>query len=371
MRQALRTAVRATDNFQRKHPVVGFPIAVIYKYFDDQGPYLGAIIAYYSFVAVFPLLLIGSSILGFFLQGNAELQDRLLDTALAQFPIVGDQLGRPEGLKGSASAIVVGSLAAAYGCLGVGQSTQNASNVAWAVPRNSRPNPIIIRLRSLVLLGMAGSGILLITVVQVLIDNSHIFGDPASNPNISRLVRLLGIALTVGIFAAVFKFVSLRRARWIDVLPGAVFCALGWALLQIVGNVFVDMVVVRVSTMNRTFALVLGLIVFLWAFAAVIILGLQVNVVGRRRLYPRALLTPFSDRVSLTDGDRRAYRQYARSQRYKGFQTIDVSFDRTDLPAIATGKTGQSTSGGKEPPPATEPTDPPTTPNSDQPSPPA
>ena len=97
-----------------------------------------------------------------------------------------------------------------------------------------------------------------------------------------------------------------------------------------VGNVFVDMVVIRVSTMNRAFALVLGLIVFLYAFAAVIVLGLQVNVVGRRKLYPRALLTPFSDRVSLTEGDRRAYRQYARSQRYKGFQTIEVSFDRED-----------------------------------------
>ena len=329
--QVLRRVVRGTDNFQRKHPVLGFPLGVIYKYFDDQGPYLGAIIAYHSFVAVFPLLLIGSSILGFVLQGNPELQERLLDTALAQFPIVGDQLGRPEGIKGSASAIVVGSLAAAYGCLGVGQSTQNASNVAWAVPRNSRPNPIIIRLRSLVLLAMAGGGILLIAVVQVLVDNTHLFGTAASGTNISRLVRLLGFAMSVGIFAAVFKFVSLRRARWLDVLPGAVVCALGWILLQVIGSVFVDMVVIRVSTMNQTFALVLGLIVFLYAFAAVIVLGLQVNVVGRRKLYPRALLTPFSDRVSLTEGDRRAYRQYARSQRYKGFQTIEVSFDGDDF----------------------------------------
>lgn len=326
-------SVRAVDDFQRKHPVLGFPIAVIYKYFDDQGSYLAAIIAYYSFVAVFPLLLIGSSILGFVLQGNPELQARLLDTALAQFPIVGDQLGRPEGLTGSASAIIVGSLAAAYGCLGVGQSTQNASNVAWAVPRNSRPNPIMVRLRSLTLLGMAGTGILLIAIVQILVDNPHLFGDVTSGTTISRLVRFIGLVMSVGIFASVFKFVSLKRAGWLDVLPGAIFCAIGWVLLQIVGSVFVDMVVVRVSSMNRTFAMVLGLIVFLYAFAAVIVLGLQVNVVGRRRLYPRALLTPFSDRVSLTEGDRRAYRQYARSQRYKGFQTIDVSFDPIDPPA--------------------------------------
>jgi len=323
----LRRSVRAVDDFQRKHPVLGFPLAVIYKYFDDQGPYLGAIITYYSFIAIFPLLLIGSSILGFVLQGNPELQDRLLDSALAQFPLVGDHLGRPEGIKGSTSAIVVGLLAAGYGCLGVGQSTQNASNVAWAVPRSSRPNPIILRLRSLVLLAMAGTGIMMIAVIQVIVDNPHIIG-LASAPAMSGIVRILGLLLSIGIFASVFKFVSLRRARWIDVLPGSVFCALGWVLLQMVGNAFVEQVVIRVGSMNQVFALVLGLIVFLYMLAVVIVLGLQVNVVGRRQLYPRALLTPFTDRVSLTEGDRRAYRQYARSQQYKAFQSIDVTFEK-------------------------------------------
>ena len=73
------------DDFQRRHPVVGFPLAVIYKYFDDQGPYLAAIISYYAFVAIFPLLLIASSVLGFILQGNEELYRNVLDSALARF----------------------------------------------------------------------------------------------------------------------------------------------------------------------------------------------------------------------------------------------------------------------------------------------
>src|SRR3954447_12080379 len=126
------------DAFQRKHRVVGFPIAVVYKYFDDQGPYLAAIISYYAFIAIFPLLLLGSSILGFVLQDNSDLRDRLLDSALSQFPIIGTQLGRPEGISGSTSAIVVGSIVALYGAMGLGQAVQNAANIAWSVPRNSR-----------------------------------------------------------------------------------------------------------------------------------------------------------------------------------------------------------------------------------------
>ena len=68
--------VDRVDDFQRRHAVVGFPLAVVYKFFDDQGPYLAAILTYYAFVAIFPLLLIASSVLGFFLQGNEELYTR-------------------------------------------------------------------------------------------------------------------------------------------------------------------------------------------------------------------------------------------------------------------------------------------------------
>ncbi|MEO6605706.1 MAG: ribonuclease BN, partial [Aeromicrobium sp.] len=66
------------DAYQREHTIIGFPIAVVYKYFDDQGPYLAAIVAYYAFIAIFPLLLLGSSILGFVLQDNPDLQKELL-----------------------------------------------------------------------------------------------------------------------------------------------------------------------------------------------------------------------------------------------------------------------------------------------------
>lgn len=318
--------VRNIDRFQRRHPVVGFPLAVVYKYFDDQGPYLAAIIAFYAFIAIFPLLLISTSILGFFLQDNPELRDRLLDTALSQFPIVGVELGRPEGLQGSASAIVIGALAATYGSLNLGQAAQNAAHITWAVPRNSRTNAVLQRVRSLVLLAFAGLGILALALASSLLANPDAIGIDAGD--LSWAIRITGFLVTSVIFIGLFRLVSGGRASTRSVLPGALAASVMWQLLQLGGNSFVRNVIGSAGQMTDTFALVLGLVAFLYLAGMLVVLSLEINVVLRRRLYPRALLTPFTDRVSPTEADLKAYTGYAKSQRHKGFQSIESTFEK-------------------------------------------
>jgi len=319
--------VRELDRFQRRNPVVGFPIAVIYKYFDDHGPYLAAILTYYAFIAIFPLLLISSSVLGFILQDDPKLRDSLLNSALSQFPIVGDQLGRPEGLRGSTSAIVIGSLVGLYGALGVGQAAQHAANVAWSVPRNSRTNAVLQRFRSVVILAFAGLGVLMLAITSLLLANPGAVG--VDGGGLSWASRAASIVVTFPILFGMYRLVGAREVPPRALLPGAVFAAVGWQCLQVGGSAFVSGVVTKASTsqMNQTFALVLGLFAFLFLVAAMAVLGHEINVVSYQRLYPRALLTPFTDNVSLTEADRRAYTGYAKSQRHKGFQSIETHFD--------------------------------------------
>jgi membrane protein len=323
------SGIGPVDAFQRRHPVVGFPIAVIYKYFDDQGAYLAAIITYYAFVAIFPLLLMSTSILGFVLQGNEELREQLLDTALSQFPIIGTQLGTPEGLTGSTGAIVIGAITSTYGAMGLGQAAQNAANIAWSVPRNSRANPFLMRFRSLVLLGIGGLGVLLLAISTSVLANPGVMGAELA-PALGWIIRVVGLLLTVAIFVGLFRLVSLRRAGWRAVLPGAIVTALLWQLLQLVGNTYAREVIGPASETNQTFALVLGLVAVIYVAAVIIVLGLEINVVLRRHLYPRALLTPFTDNVVLTEADQRAYAAYAKSQRHKGFQSVEVTFEERD-----------------------------------------
>src|SRR5699024_8396017 len=200
--------------------MVGFPIAVIYKFFDDQGNLLAAMITYYAFVAIFPLLLIGSSILGFVLQGQPELRDEIFNSALNQFPIIGGKFQRPEGLQGSAPAVVVGTVAALYGALGLGQAVQHLLNIAWAVPRNSRPNPFLGRLRGLLLLTVAGLAVLGVTLLTVLSRRNEVLGI-----RVDLALRLLffvaTIALNVFVFTLIFRFATTRKHRLRAAAPGA------------------------------------------------------------------------------------------------------------------------------------------------------
>ena len=113
---------RATGRYQRRHRWAGFPLAVVYKFVDDQGSYLAALITYYGFLSLFPLLLLLASVLGFVLRNHPQLQQQILDSALGQFPVIGEQLARPAAAAGQATAIVIGSFTALYGGLGVAQA---------------------------------------------------------------------------------------------------------------------------------------------------------------------------------------------------------------------------------------------------------
>ena len=317
--------VDRVDAFQQRHPVVGFPLAVVYKFFDDQGNYLAAIVTYYAFIAIFPLLLIASSVLGLLLKGNAELRQAVLTSALSQFPIVGTQLGAPQGLQGSVSAVVIGSLAALYGVLGLGQAAQNAVNVAWSIPRNSRLNPVVSRVRSFILMVLAGVTVLLVAMLSSASSHLSVFGADAGT-ELNLLFGFLAVALNAVVISVMMRLATAQAETMREVLPGGITIAVLWQALQLLGGAYVSRVVSRANDMNAIFAVVLGLIALIYIASVIGVFGLEVNVVLARRLYPRALLTPFTDDVHLTEADRRAYADYAKAQRHKGFQRVRVSF---------------------------------------------
>ena len=319
-------AVSAVDGFQRRHPVLGFPLAVVYKYFDDQGPYLASALTYYAFIAIFPLMLLGTSILGLILRGEPNWQEAILDSALAQFPIVGDELGRPQGLQGSVAGVAVGAIAALYGAMGLGQALQNTQHVAWSVPRNSRPNPIYARVKTLVLLLTAGFSLLSVSVVSTIASTTDLFADILGG-GLKYVLPLLTVAVVGTFLTLLFRYAATGQHSFLRAAPGGFTLAVLWQLLQFGGSVYVDRVLVDTTSMTKTFGLVLGLIGFLWIGAVMAVMAMEINVVLARRLWPRALLTPFTDNVELTEADRRAYASYARMQRHKGFEKVLVTWE--------------------------------------------
>jgi membrane protein len=329
------SAVTRMDRYQRRHRWAGFTLAVIYKYFDDQGPYLAALITYYAFVSLFPLMLLGVTILGFLLSGNPDLQANILNSALGQFPIIGDQLrSTVNPLSGHTAGLVIGVLGALYGGLGVAQAGQNAMNKIWGVPRNARPNPIKARVRSLLLLVVLGTGVLLTTALSAATTGNQQLGFQLSG--LQRVMSILG-ALVVNflLFLSSFRILTSRPVTVRQVLPGALVAAFGWQLLQTFGTYYVAHVLKHSSQTYGLFGLVLGLVAWIYLGAVLVVLSAEINVVATDRLWPRALLTPFTDNVELTAGDERAYTSYANTERYKGYQHITVDFQRAaaDHPA--------------------------------------
>jgi len=291
-------------------------------------------------------LLLLTSVLGFVLAGDAHLQQRVLNSTLSQFPVIGSQLGDPKGLRGSGAGLVIGLLGAVYGGLGVAQAGQNAMNTAWQVPLNNRPNPIKVRLRSLLLLATVGLGVLATTILSGLGSSAGAFG-ASFGVGFKVVLTAVAVLVNAGIFLLAFRVATARDVSFGEIAPGALLAGLGWQLLQSFGTAYVGHVVKNASATNGVFALVLGLIAWLYLEAVIVVLCAEVNVVRSRRLYPRALLTPFTDNVQLTGGDERAYTSAAKAQRNKGFQQIDVSFHPGDTrvqPAL--GDTGSDETAG-------------------------
>jgi YihY family inner membrane protein len=311
------------DRFQQRHPWAGFPLAVVYKYFDDFGAYLAALLTYYGFVSLFPLLLLLSTILGFVLSGDQSLQHEVLTSALHQFPVIGGNLAQPRRLGGGLVGFVVGILGSLYGGLGVAQAFQYAANTMWGVPRNNRPNPFRARGRSVVLLATAGLAVMGTTVLSIVGGG----GAGALGTAGRYLVLVASVVVNVAVSIFAFRFGPARRLSVRDVAPGAVAAAVIWQLLQSFGVIYVRHVIKHASATNAVFAIVLGLLAFLYITATAVLLSMEINVVRVTRTHPRALLTPFTDNVTLTSGDRRAYSRQAKAQRSKGFQHVDVNFD--------------------------------------------
>jgi membrane protein len=338
---ARRSVTERLDAFQREHTWANVPLAVIYKFADDQGGYLAALITYYGFISLFPLLLLLSSILGVVLRNNPHLQQQILESVLSQFPVIGNQLGDPRQLGGGVTAIVIGALTALDGGLGVAQATQHAMNQIWDVPRNRRPNPLVARLRSLLLLLIGGLALIGATVLSALGSASRSYSPSLGEYVVSGLLIAASILVNAGVFLLAFRVSTAHeRLTLRAAIPGAITAALLWQLLQLFGAQYVTHVVQVASISNSVSAVVLGLLAFIYLASVALVVGMQVNVVLAKELYPRALLAPFTDDVDLTEGDRAAYTDAAKAEQQKGFENVDVSFENDGQNAGASQQAG-------------------------------
>lgn len=294
-----RTGLKARiDSLQKRNRAVAFAYAVIKKYGEDGGGRLAATVAYYAFFSVFPALLALVAIAGFVLDDDPALRADVVDTAIGQFPVIGQSISEAS-LGGSGPALAVGVAGAIWAGLGAMLATQHALNTVWDVPWHERPDAVRSRLRGLLMFVVIGVGLVGATVLTNLVT-------ALSLPGIAKVgIAAANVAVNVGIALLAFQILTQKNLRWRDLVPGAVLAGLVFYALQTLGSVLVDRYVTNASDTYGTFALVIGLLTWFHLAAQATLLAAEVNVVSARKLHPRTL---FGDQ--LTEADQRALRRH-------------------------------------------------------------
>ena len=282
--------INRLDTFQQRHRITVFGFAVAKKYGDDRGGMLAAVITYYGFVALFPLLLLFVTVVGFALHDNPGLQHDLLKSALSDFPIIGTQLRRNiHALQGSGLALAIGLLGLLWGSLGVAQAAQHAMAEVWNVPARIRPGFGPRLARALLIIGLLALGTIATTVITG-------FGT-ATGTSIALRIATLGltVAANVVIYVAAFRVLTPKQVETGDLVLGAVVAGVLWTVLQAFGSYLIEHQLRHSSEVYGFFAIVLGLLAWLYLGAQLLVYSAEVSVVRAHRLWPRSLVPPPSD----------------------------------------------------------------------------
>jgi YihY family inner membrane protein len=313
-----RRSLRRVDRIQRRRPMLAFPVAVVKKFGDDRAGQLAALIAYYGFFSLFPLLLAFATLVAIAVRDDPGLRRELLDSALRQFPVVGTRIRESIGeLSGSPFALVVGTLGALWSGTAVVTAAQHAMDEVWDVPRTDRPAVWIRLLRAVLLFVAFGTAIVVTAVLG---------GLGAGSGAASGALRLLAagasLAVTAGILAVAYRVLTTADVGWRHVLPGALLASAAWGALLLAGGWLVDHWIRNASQAYGFFKIVIGLLTWIFLLAQVFVAAAEVNVVRARRLWPRSLLDP-----PLNDQDRRSLGAQAREQRAKPEERVEVRFE--------------------------------------------
>jgi YihY family inner membrane protein len=315
----LQRAARTIDRAQQRNTSLAFLYAVFKKYGDDQGGNLAALITYYGFLSLFPLLLAATTVLSIVLKNDPALQSRILGSALAQFPVIGTQIQHNvHSLPRSGLGLAVGIAVSVYGGLGVVRVTETAMNTVWNVPRKHWPNFLFSVARALLMLAVLG----VVTIVAALL--SGLAGGTSATTLVKILVIAASLILNLIVFLAVFRILPSMDLTWRDVFPGAVAAAVVWTALQSLGGFLVAHQLEGSSELYGFFGIVLAMLAWLSIGAQVTLYAAEANAVRFNRLWPRGLVQP-----PLTRADRRALHRYAKQEERRPEETVSVGFDET------------------------------------------
>jgi YihY family inner membrane protein len=245
---------------------------------SDQITFIAASLAYYAFISLLPLLLLGIVAASVF--GGEALAFDLAESAAAAFGPQAEQLvlDTLTNESGQAGASVVGIAFLLWSGLKLFRGLDVAFSTVYGAPM---PDSILTQLRdAIVALGGVGLGVVATVAVGAVVALADV-GEVGG-------IDVLGIVGTVllvgGLTAAFLPLYYVLPARGISVreaLPGAVFSGVGWALLQFGFRIYAEG---AGASGYGILGGVLLLVTFLYFGGLILLVGVVLNAVLAGRM---------------------------------------------------------------------------------------
>ena len=280
--------VDRVDRLQRSQPALGFPWAVVKRYIEDRGNWLGALISYYGFFSLYPLLVAFTTIATWLFNDRPQTLQRILASVWSKVPFASEELAtqvseQVDDLSGQGWIAVVSLLVSLWGAIGVVRVLQDAVNTMWGVPRYRRPHYV----------GKVARGALMLTLLGVGFIGSAVVAGvtlAVDLPVVATIGAAVGnIALNGLVALAIYRLVLGRSVPFADLLPGAVIMGIGTWGLTLIGGLYVQRVIARMTSVFGPFASTIGLLAYVSLLIQIFVFATEVNVVRAKRLWPRSL----------------------------------------------------------------------------------
>jgi YihY family inner membrane protein len=282
--KALRATIRKIDTWQQRHRWSALAYAVIKKYGEDESGRQAALLTYYGFLSLFPLLLVLTTLTSVIAQNHPHLQRDVIQSVTNYFPVLGGQLSTHiTTLHKNGVALLVGVIFTLYGARGVADAFRRGVQHIWQVPKNQQPGFPKTVVNSLVIIIVGGLGFIAASI-------STGFAAAAGHGPAFRLLSIgVNLFILFWLFTFLLNFCLPKRVPIRDTRAGALAAAIGLVILQALGSYLLKNELKRLDALYSYFALALGLLFWIYLQAQMMYYSVTLAAVRAQKLWPRSI----------------------------------------------------------------------------------
>lgn len=280
----LNSLLRKFNKYQQRHTLTAFVVAVVKKYGDDKAGREAALLTYYGFLSIFPLLLLLTTITDTVIGNDPHLRSTIIKGLTGYFPLLGSQLSsHVHRLHAGGLALFTGVLFLFYGTRGVADSFRHGVQHIWLIPQDIRDTFPKSMFKSLCLIIVGGAGFLLASVIASLTSTAF-HGIP-----VKLLSLIINLLILFWLFRFLLNFSLPRHITLKETQLGAAVAAIGLVVLQSVGGYILSHELKRLDALYSYFALALGLLFWIYLQTNVLYYAVEIAIVRSQGLWPRSL----------------------------------------------------------------------------------